>query len=396
LGSVQVLNTTTSSFATNFSLSGVVPGDYTLTVTSTDSTGNTASQSFIITVTSSPSLVYPSVATVGSIGHLLATDSTTALIQPHDQSVHLISGGSDTTIATGHEHYGYIQWALSNGSAFALTDTSTNVDLVYWNGSGTRTDLGAVGALNTDFTANLVSVHWPWALTYYWTVPTGSPTGIATYTLFNAQTGQTLSPAIPDIADGAADFFTAPSGLTLYYPAIPSSSTGLLPIGISSWIQSSNQITSLASDPSLREVAPQTDGTRVAWRSGALAATTPPYSLIAYDIASSSQTTLSTTMSTFQLADGTLAWAESGSNTTYIKASDGTTTTTISSLTSSVLYGTGGGYVLFGEASKLYVWSAAGGKQPILDAVPGVAAISGKTVYFTNGRQQLLYSVALN
>jgi hypothetical protein len=52
--------------------------------------------------------------------------------------------------------------------------------------------------------------------------------------------------------------------------------------------------------------------------------------------------------------------------------------------------------VLFGEDSKLYVWSAATGRQLILDAVPDTAQISGKTVYFTNGTQQLLYAVPLN
>jgi len=48
------------------------------------------------------------------------------------------------------------------------------------------------------------------------------------------------------------------------------------------------------------------------------------------------------------------------------------------------------------RASKLYVWTVTGGKQLILDAVPNSTVISGKTVYFTNGIQQLLYAVTLN
>ena len=124
------------------------------------------------------------------------------------------------------------------------------------------------------------------------------------------------------------------------------------------------------------------------------------------DITSGVQQTLSTTLSQsptsqyasgqFQLADGLLAWEESDATSAAIKVFDGTTVTTVSSRLSGRLYGTGGGYVLFGEDSKLYVWSTAGGKQLLLDTTPGVARISGKTVYFTNGAQQALYSVTLN
>lgn len=392
LGDLPVLNATTSSFSANFSLSGVVPGDYTLTVVSTDSTGAIATQSLTVTVTSSPALVYPS---LGASGTILATDPTTVLFSTLGEKVHRLSGGSDTILTNQGETYS--QWALSSGNAFALSPTSSQIDLTYWNTSGTSTDLGSVGSLNTDYLANLLAVHWPWALTMYWTVPPGAFLGTVTYTFFNAQTGQTVVPPLPEIAGitGKVDFLVSPTGLVLYYMTDLASNPGTNPIGINSWTQSSGQITSLATAAEW-QLYPMTDGTRVAWQSGPVGSSMAPYSLVSYDIASSAQTTVSTTMSKFQLADGILAWAESGSNTTLIKASDGTTITTVSSLTSSYFYGTGGGYVLFSEASKLYVWSAIGGRQLILDAIPGSAVISGKTVYFTNGIQQLLYAVTLN
>jgi hypothetical protein len=397
LGNLPVLSSTAASFSADFSLSGVVAGDYTLTVTATDSTGLTATQSFIVTVTSSPSLVYSSAVSIGSNGILLATDPTSVVYQAPDGSVHLLSGSSDITLVTVTTSNGLGQWALSNGNVFALANTGTQIDVVFFNTSGSRTDLGTLGPFNSNYVANLLTVHWPWALASYWTVPAGQATWTGTYTFFNAQTGQTLVPPLPEISgsEDKVDFFTSAAGLTLYYMTDLSSNGGFNPIGIDSWNQTSNVITPLATG-SLWQLRPQTDGTRVAWEVGALGDETGPYSLISYDIASATQATLSTTMTQFQLADGVLAWVESGSNTTTIKASVGSTVTTISALTSTVFYGTGGGYVLFAEASKLYVWSAAGGRQLVFDAVPDVARISGTTVYFTNGKQQLLYSVPLN
>ena len=347
LGNLPAMTATTSSFATNFSLAGVVPGDYTLTVVSTDSTGVTVTQSLIITVTSSPALVYPSLKAIGGNSVLLATDPTTVLFSASG-NVHRLSGGSDIILASSPSEID-TQWALSSGNAFALRNTGSQVDLVYWDSSGTNMDLGSVGSVNTDYLANLLTVHWP-ALTLYWTVPAGDFTGTANYTFFNAQTGQVLVPPLPEVSAiaGNVDFFSSPSGLVLYYMTDLSANGGTNPIGINSWTQSSGQITPLATAAEW-QLDPMTDGTRVAWESNTTGDSTPPYSLISYDIASQAQTTLSTTMSKFQLADGILAWSESGSNTTLIKASDGTTVTTVSSLTSSVLYGTGGGYVLFGE-----------------------------------------------
>lgn len=397
LGNLPVLSATTARFSTSFSLTGVVPGDYTLTVVATDSTGSTTSRALIVTVTSSPNLVFSPLQAIGATGDLLATDPSTVLFRAADQSVHLLASSSDITLAPTATADNFSQWALSSGNAFALTPVSGQMDLIYWNAGGTSTDLGSLGPINTDYLANLLTVHWPWALTIYWTVPSGAVTGDAILKFYNAQNGQMLTPFLPEVSAvaGSDDFFASPTGLTLYYMTDLSSNPGFNPIGVDSWVQNSNQITPLATG-SLWQTDPQTDGTRVAWRSGAVGGGPGPSSLIATDIASSSQSTLSTTMSKFKLADGILAWAENGSNTTMIKASDGTTVTTISALTSSVLYGTGGGYVLFGEDSKLYVWSSAAGKQVILDAVPDTAAISGKTVYFTNGIQQLLYSVTLN
>jgi hypothetical protein len=68
-----------------------------------------------------------------------------------------------------------------------------------------------------------------------------------------------------------------------------------------------------------------------------------------------------------------------------------TGTTQITNLLTSRLYGADGGYVLYTDGTKLYAWSAPGGSQVILDAVPDFAAISGKTVDFVNGANRATY-----
>lgn len=50
-----------------------------MTVVSTDSTGSAARQSLIVTVTSSPNLVYTPLEAIGATGSLLATDPATVL-----------------------------------------------------------------------------------------------------------------------------------------------------------------------------------------------------------------------------------------------------------------------------------------------------------------------------
>jgi hypothetical protein len=136
-----------------------------------------------------------------------------------------------------------------------------------------------------------------------------------------------------------------------------------------------------------------------AWITGS----TPPYTIAALNIASATHQTLSNTVysqccaSVFsQVANGLVAWVESTSNSGAIKVFDGNNITTVSTKTSAYLFGAGGGYVLFEEDSKMYAWNAGSQtRQLLFDATPGQALISGKTVYFTNGLQQAVYSVTL-
>jgi hypothetical protein len=149
----------------------------------------------------------------------------------------------------------------------------------------------------------------------------------------------------------------------------------------------------------------QTDGVRVAWETapagngcnGAV-----PCALTALDIATSATQQLSQDVlfPGFYLGGGVLAWYESSSSLVGgIKASPapGAPIQQPSAAASAKLYGAGGGYVLYLDLNgKLYAWNTAtSSAQLLLDAAPGVAFISGKTVWFTNGKSQALYQVVL-
>jgi hypothetical protein len=70
---------------------------------------------------------------------------------------------------------------------------------------------------------------------------------------------------------------------------------------------------------------------------------------------------------------------ESGQLCTVVRIDLATNTTVLSAMISSMKYGSIGGYVLYQDNSKLYVWSAAGGAKVLLDAVPG----GGHTLHAT-------------
>jgi hypothetical protein len=223
-------------------------------------------------------------------------------------------------------------------------------------------------------------------------------------TIVNAQTGQTVAPAISNFSGfelgttGTVDFYASATDLTLYFMGDAAANS----ISMNSWDRNTGQVTPIASDPNLWQINPQTDGVRVPWETTPRQAQQmPPYTLVAANVGSTLPSTLSTNMTQFQLADSLLVWTElnSADSTLAIKVSDGSTITTVSSRTSTHFFGTGGGYVLFAEDSMPYVWGQTTGKQLLLESIPGmtpgIAMINGKVVRFLNGKQQLLYAITL-
>lgn len=403
LGSLPILNTTSSPFSTSFSLAGVVPGTYTLTAIATDNSGASTVLYDQVTVTSSPALVYTPVFTLGGGAWFQAVSSAYVLYSASDGSIHLYSMSKGDSVLPLGSIRNISNWAVTDGGyviaqGWGGDRVNAEVSIYMWSpGSAAATNLSSQ-ANSMGIDDELLSVHYPWV---FWS---SSPTNQDV--LYNAVTRQQFDIAAPvgtTIGNYLSDFAVVNGQLTAFYYASSVGTTGSSVVNVFRWDQSTGASMALTSDGVSRY--PQTDGVRVAWQTNqSHPAPFQPYTLSVRDLASNSTTVLSMNMDMFQLDSGLLGWVDQ----TYtapvygtvasqtISASDGNTIATISTVLTSKFYGSSGGYVVFEENSKLYAWSTAGGRQILFDAVPGQVHLSGKTVYFTDGAQQVLYVVTLN
>lgn len=167
-------------------------------------------------------------------------------------------------------------------------------------------------------------------------------------------------------------------------------------VDIYRWDQSSGASTVLTSNH--RSNSPMTDGARATWAVGV----SQPYSVDAFDLTTQATSVLSTTAFRGpRLSAGLLGWQEQTATSLTIRATDGTTTYLVSNVLGANFVDSSGGYILFTESGKLYAWSAAGGRQLLLEVQPVQVLASGKTVYFTTPSAAdtqaggALYSVSL-
>jgi hypothetical protein len=410
LGSVTILNATSSPFSGSFSLSGVTPGTYTLTVIATDSTGLTTTVSDAVTVTASASLVYTPLLTLGANGTILAVSSSNILYQDSGGNIHVHTPSSDTVITLGAlTNPG--DWQITDSgdvlaNAFGMDRPSGDFSVYRWAPGATSAADVSIAAGSTSIYDQLLSVHFPWVL---WASLESSTSSWSQYTLYNVTTGQNITvpgPPGTTVANDSCDFTTINGNLVLFFSASYENASLQTLNNIYSWSQATGTTTQLTSDG--LSIYPQTDGTTVAWQtfSAAPAADSlyTTYTLWTENIATSSAATLSSDMARFQLNAGVLAWVEqtisgSGDNQTVtaqaIKASNGSTTSTLTNLLSSVFFGSSGGYAAYEMNGQLYDWSPAGGSVLLFNAAPGQVHLAGSTIYFTNAASQVVYAVPM-
>ena len=408
LGSVTVLKATSSPFSGSFDLTGVNPGTYTLTVIATDSTGLTTTVTDSVTVTSSPSLTYTPVLTLGANGAILAVSNSNILYQDSSGDIHLHTPSSDTIISLG-ALTNPADWQITEGGyvfvyAFGNDRPGGSASVYMWApGETTAADI-SLAAGSKSIYDELLPVHFPWVL---WASLETS--NWSQYTLYNVTTGQNITvpepPGATLVGNDNCDFATINGNLTLFFWAeFPNASLQNITTNVYSWSQATGTTTQLSSDG--LSLYPQTDGTTVAWQTDhAAPPQNPPFTLSTENIASGSTGTLSTNMTQFQLNAGVLGWLEqttssSGGVSTItgqaIKASNGATTSTLTNLLSSVLFGSSGGYVAYEQGGQLYDWGPAGGSVLLFNAAPGQVHLAGSTIYFTNGASQAVYAVPMH
>lgn len=407
-GNLALLNTTSSPFNVNFNLTGVAAGTYAMFLTATDSGGATTTIRRAVMVASDPSLVYTPVATLGFNAQMLAADADLLVYKAPDYGIRLrnTATGAEVVLASavaGTNQPAVGGWLIMGGRVYAsgkLSDCATASCVYEWQSTGERKNVSNANPYGANAAQSTLAVC---EGTVAWTTDdsTHELMGVTLYT--PATQTYAYAPAewawTSFFALNAGSCFKAPNGVvnllfSVYYGHGNSSTYR--------WTSDTAK-TVLFTDKGAGVDAPglQTDGARVAWPDTRL--TFGKVALRAQPVNGTLSTVLATDIANFFLRDGVLAWLEVQSGTGQkLQASTSSGTTVVSSTAPgalpSVLYGTSGGIVVYGELGKIRSWNSADAKSTLrLDGPPAESILlTGKVMYFVLGADNRLYKVPLN
>ena len=423
LGSLPIMLTQSSAaFSGAFSLSGLPAGPYMLTVNAKDSGGVTTTLQTSIVVASSAATTYTPAFSMGAGGQLITVDNSNPallLYVASDGSYRVRNNSLNSeVILQGAAAIPFrYNWTMDGGYVFMeggwLGSTTTGytdcpLDCIYqWTPAGVKTNISnaSPNSPSSRVGGGYAYEQYPRAHGGYviWIDAAGANPG--TYTLYNvAQASYSVinQPAGANyLGNNSVDFAVINNIVNFFYWA----NTGTSSYDVYQWNSATRSSTKL-SGGTTRSIYPQTDGQRVAW-SQTPTSGSGTNSLMAQSVNGGAQTLLSTDMINFNLAGGVLAWIEGTTSTnaqgistttiTGLKASNsGGTVTTITSNSSATLYGVGGGHVVYGLQGRLFDWNASTAISSLLvDTLPAMVIVSGKTLYFTLGSSQAVYQITL-
>jgi uncharacterized protein (DUF1778 family) len=431
LGDVEFLNSTAADFTGSFNLSGLTPGSYTLTVRATDSGNSTTVQRRTVTVTASPALAYTPLFSLGATGQLIKVDDANPalLLYKADDGSYRVRNTTTSTEVTlqGVSSIPYLyNWAMDGGYVYVeggfLGSTGPGyadcplVCIYQWSPSGLKTNLSTnnPNAISSKVGGGRTYEQYPRAHSgnVIWINAAGSNPG--TFTRYQVASGTYSTITQPSgsnyLINTEYDFFVDGNGQVVFFFGAQSGGEGVTStFDVYRWSSLGNASVKL-SGGGARSVYPKTDGQTVAWLQSATgSASGGSANLMSQPVAGGSTQTVSSNASEgFVLRDGVLAWRETLTSTstgryggpvttvTGIKASALGSTSTVSSLSSAVLYGAGAGQLLFGESGKVYSWNAATRSSTLrIEAAPNQVMVSGSSVYFVMGATQTVYRLAL-
>ena len=418
---ISVSQPTATTFTGTFNLTGLPAGPYTLTVNSKDSTGVTTTKQAAIVVTSSSATAYVPNFTMGTNGQLIAVDSSNPaliLYKSSDGSYRVRNTNTNSeTILTGASTIPFLyNWAMDGGYVFVeggwLGLTSTGYtdcpsDCIYmWTPAGVKSNLSNASPNKASYD-QYPRAHGGYVIWINWNGP-----NTGTYTMYNVATGAFTTINQPSganyMGNTSYDFAVVNGVVNFFFWAQTGGSGTSSNFDVYQWSSNTNTST-LLSNTGFRSIYPQTDGIRAVWSQGV---TSTPNgglaNLISRSVTGGVNSTLSTSMSTYKVGGGLVAWVEGTSNTntqgiqtttiTGLKVLNANgNTSTISSSPTAVLYGAANGVVVYGMQNKTYTWSATTGQvaNQLIDTTPGQVLISGSTMYFTQGNSQAVYKVTL-
>ncbi len=389
LGSVPILTTEATNFDTSYSLQGLPPGRYTLSVTSTDSTGLSSQLTRQIIVTSDPALAYTPVFTLPTVDALLTANGSDLLYRAPDGSIRLrdLTKGSETALEDTAALQNALQWTVDGGRVYAhgkSADCSSASSCTYeWTPAGTRRNLTTLGGISTGYQENPVARDGYVICTNR---DIGKP---GSYTLYDvaAQTFTRITPpaSVKYVGNTRYDFAVVGKVVHFWYWAQTGGNGTSSAFDIYNWRSDTAQTTRVTSDGNQNTYL-EVDQSRVAWLQTTVGAPNgDTINLLSRSLQGGSTQTLATGVTDFQLGDGVLAWVENlGGEARSLKAVAVGPVSTLSNLSTASLLGVGGGCVVYAEAGKTYSWnSVSGAKSLLLDTVPGKIFVDGNQATFT-------------
>lgn len=366
LGDVQFLDTTASPFEGQLSLAGLPPGPYTLTVQATDAAGITTTVQRKLNVTGMATLAAQPALTLPADARVLLSQDGVLLFQATGMPVvrRDLATGAQVELAGTQLMETVYRWQTVGGQVFAqgrATDCSANFSCIYqWLPDGTRRNLSLAN---------------PFAGSTYQQYPVATRNLLAwvndgsggSFTLHNPATGSFTQVRRPagSTRVGNTEFVLNELGgvAVLHYWAVNEIGSNNSPYDIYEW-RSDRGTSVRLTDGSSLQVYPQSDGERVAWIGRPLSAIQAvPHELRVQAVAGGAISLLTSTLGSFVLRDGVLAWTSrealsEGTDRLSASRADGVVHT-VSSVLGTVINGAANGQVLFTEGGRLYTWDAA-------------------------------------
>ena len=406
IGDVEILNTTQSSFSTAYDITGLTPGNYTVTVRAVDNTNTVTQIQRTVVVASQATLALQPVSTLAAGAQVLAAEGSKLLIRASDQSLQVrdLVGGTATALQSA----GGIQYAAGwqfggQGSVVAYGKDAADCVLycIYrWDAAGTRTNL-----TNANPFSQATNIGGGWAYDQHpvardghvvWVNDKAADTGAITnasgrYTVFNVGAGTYTRVGVPTgvnyVGNWSYDFAVVGGVVRFWFWGQTGGEGVSSTFDIFEW-RSDTDTTTRITQAGVRSIYVQTDGVRAAWQQSPLGGNTDStYTLVQRSLAGGAGTAVASQVSQSQLRDGVLAWLETTPTSRALRAATTAQTTTLSVLSTANLLAVGEGAVVYSEQGKLYLWKAStpAVSSLLLDATPSGVWIAGGHVVFTLG-----------
>ena len=402
LNGLQILQTSSSPFSTTFDLTGVAPGNYTLTVRAVDGRNLSTLIERPVVVASSAATAPQALFTLPAGGDLLAGGENKLLYATGDGGIRLrdLTGAGEVTLANTSTLTSVTDWQVSGGRVYvsARGADCVAVCIFEWDASGTQRNLSNANPYSLGVTNGRSSDLHPVARSGFgvWADWLASPL----YDVANQSYRQILSPVTNGGIGNIFFDLTVNAGVAqlVFWNTTGSVGNNSL-YDIFKWSADSGAYTRLTNDASARSIYPATDGVRVAWQKSPLGGNADgSFALMVQPLAGGAVTTAALSANSFLLRDGVLAWLEAGTQSPFVYTvralGAGSVPTLLASSTTANLLAVGSGFVAYAQAGNVYTWSAATATNTLrVNTSPVRVLISGAYLVFSVNQQ--VYRVSL-